>query len=96
MDDRIRKLMWWDSLTAALLAALLGATTVITFFAGHYLDLALPVIKRIYGTQESVPIAYDRGLRLCFLCAAVVMGCTAGMIFMRKKQSNPNMQDISA
>ena len=85
LDDGIRKLMWWGSLAATVLAVLLGATIIITFFSGHYLDLALPVVKRIYGTQESVPIAYDRGLRLCFLCAAVVMGGTAGMIFTRKK-----------
>ena len=85
MNNGARKLMWRGSLAATALAVLLGTTIVITFFTGNYLDLALPVVKRIYGTQESVPIAYDRGLRLCFLCAAVVMGGTAGMIFTRKK-----------
>lgn len=42
----------------------LGLIIVVTFFTGHYLDLALPVVKKIYGTQESVPVAYDRGLNL--------------------------------
>jgi len=88
MKEMIRRLMWWGSLVATLLATVLGATIVIAFFTDHYLELALPIVKRVYGTQESVPIAFDRGLRLCFLCAAVVMGGLAGMIFMRKRRSN--------
>ena len=84
--------MWRGSLAASVLAVVLGGTIVITFFSGHYLDLALPVVERIYGTQESVPIAYDRGLRLCFLSAAVFFAGAGGMILMRKRKSNNTME----
>ena len=80
--------MWWGSFVAATLAIVTGVIVVITFFSGHYLDLALPIVKRVYGNQESVPIAYDRGLRLCLLCAVVTFGGAAGMIFIKKRESN--------
>jgi hypothetical protein len=56
MNEMIRKAIWWASLVGAVLAVLIGATIVISFFTGHYLDLAL--------------------------------GGIAGMIFMRKRESN--------
>jgi len=81
MNDGIRKLMWLGSLSGVVLGIVIGATIVITFFTGH-LDVALRVVERVYGTQESIPIAYDRVLRLFFLCVAVVMWGTAGIILI--------------
>lgn len=94
MKEMIRRLMWLGSLVATVLATALGATIVIAFLTDHYLDLALPIVERVYGPQESVPIAFDRGLRLCLLCAAVVMGGVAGMLFMRKRRSNHTSDGI--
>jgi H+/Cl- antiporter ClcA len=94
MNEMLRRLIWWGSLAATVLATALGATIVIAFFTDHYLDLALPIVKKVYGTQESVPIAFDRGLRLCFLCATLVIGGMAGMIIMRKRRSNHTSDGI--
>jgi hypothetical protein len=86
MTESIRSLSWRFSLAATVIAAALGAFIVVTVFSGDYLYFSLPIVERIYGSQESVPMAYDRGLRICFLCAAVTIGGIIGMIIMRNKK----------
>jgi hypothetical protein len=64
----------------------LGLTIVVTFFSDHYLSLALPIVERIYGTPESIPLAYDRGLRLCILSAVAVVGGVSSITLLRMKR----------
>jgi hypothetical protein len=66
----------------------LGLTIVVTFFTDHYLSLALPIVERIYGTQESIPLAYDRGLRLCILSAFAVTAGLGSMALLRMRRKH--------
>jgi hypothetical protein len=67
----------------AIVSAGIGATIAISFLTGHYLDLALPLVDRLYGTMEDVPIAYDRGFKLAGLSGIAFVGSIAGMIWLR-------------
>ena len=93
MNDHIHLVAWWTLLIATILAAALGALIVTTFFTGHYLDFALPIVKMIYGTQESVPVAYDKGLRLCFICAAIVITGTASIAWIRMTKADISQKE---